>query len=99
MEKESKTLTPRDYKNAILVQDACNLSGVVHSFSQAMTKIWATLEAEGRASTNAANSHPIAVLYASKIASLTGCSNLGYFTEAYNACHRMAESRELSDED
>lgn len=91
MEKESNILSPRDYKNAILVQDACNLSGVVHSFSQAMTKIWATLEAEGEASTDAANSHPIAVLYASKVASLTGCSNLGSFSEAYNICNRLSE--------
>jgi len=91
MENESKTLTSRDYKKAILAQDACNLSGIVHSFSQAMTKIWATLESEGRPSTDAANSHPIAVLYASKIASLTGCSNLGSFTEAYNICNRLSE--------
>jgi len=59
-------------KQAILVQDACNLSGVVHSFNQILSDcLWpeARLWKEG---TDWVNTHPISILFANKIASLTG---------------------------
>jgi hypothetical protein len=68
-------LTKRDYQEALWIQDACNLSGVVHSFSTIMSKI------EGDTVTR--NKHPIAVLFSSKIASLTGSECSEQFSESY----------------
>lgn len=65
--------------DAIAVQDACNLSGVVHAFSRAMTAL-----SEMGLDTNAKNTHPIAILYSSKIASLTGSESRGAFSTAYD---------------
>ena len=89
--EETKNLTnaERDLmRDAILVQDACNLSGVVHSFSAAMTKLRAVYSTQG---TDFFNRHPIAVLFASKIASLTGCEHMETFSRAYETAKRIAE--------
>jgi len=55
-------------KEAYQVQDACNLSGVVHSFSRAMSDLREACPDQG---TEFYNTHPVAILYASKISSLT----------------------------
>lgn len=67
------------------VQNACNLSGVVHSFSRAMTDLRAILSAEEGFSTDKLNQHPIAVLYSSKIGSLTGSDSARQFNRAYES--------------
>lgn len=59
------------------VQDACNLSGVVHSFSRAMTRLWEIYQdraktTDFRFSSTDINQHIISKLYASKIMSLSG---------------------------
>lgn len=61
-------LTKRDWQNAIDVQDACNLSGVVHSLADVMPRIRQEPDCTG---TDYVNSHPIVVLYVSKLASLS----------------------------
>lgn len=53
------------------IQNACNLSGVVHSFSRAMTRLWA-LHFDKQVSTTDMNTHIVSKLYASKILSLAG---------------------------
>jgi hypothetical protein len=68
---------------ALNVQDACNLSGVVHSFSGVITDVRANLEAEGKGGTDAVNQHPICVLFSSKIASLTNSETSSTFSLAY----------------
>ena len=65
--------------DAIAVQDACNLSGVVHAFSRAMTAL-----CEMGLDTDARNTHPIAILFSSKIASLTGSESGCVFSMAYD---------------
>jgi hypothetical protein len=65
---------------ALSVQNACNLSGVVHSFSRALTDLRANLPNAG---TDEINNHPISLLYASKIESLTTCSAYKRFSNAY----------------
>lgn len=72
-------LTANDYELAILVQDACDLSGVVHSFSEVLKKM-------NCMDTDSRNAHSICVMYASKIASLTHSENASIFTDAYHAC-------------
>jgi hypothetical protein len=57
-------------KEAISVQDACNLSGVVHSFSRAMTDLRGIVG-------GMVNHHPIAIVWADKVASLTGIQDFG----------------------
>lgn len=55
-------------KEALMVQGACNLSGVVHGWSRAMRRLCelCDLGTDGR------NRHPINVLWADKVKHLTG---------------------------
>jgi hypothetical protein len=72
-------------QDALVVQDACNLSGVVHAFSRAMSAI--------RESTNGtaeANQHPVAVLFADKIMDLVGRPDFNDYGKAYDACKELA---------
>lgn len=75
---------------ALQVQNACNLSGVVHSYSRAMARLWKLLENEGGTSTEKVNTHPIAVMWASKVESLT---SLDYEREhaAFQWAHELTK--------
>jgi len=44
-------LTRNDYKRVLDVQDACNLSGVVHSFADIIEKVWEEARQHGMART------------------------------------------------
>lgn len=65
----------------MVIQDACNLSGVVHAFSRSISRLRALLP---QASTDAINNHPICVMFASKISSLTSLDTA--FGQAYDEC-------------
>jgi PII-like signaling protein len=55
------------------VQNACNLSGVVHSFSAAISRLWTIYQTENKKfSTTDIAEHIVSKLYASKIMSLSG---------------------------
>lgn len=82
-------VTVLDFRIALQVQDACNLSGVVHSFSAIMEKLSKEACDKGYG-TDWKNTHPISILFASKIGSLTGCETNLKFQEAYDKCQRMA---------
>ena len=77
------------YAEALAVQDACNLSGVVHSFA----RVFEIIRAEpGNHGTDYVNKHPVCVLFADKIAHLTGTQYLGLTGDnpidaAYRVCH------------
>lgn len=74
---------------AIVIQDACNLSGVVLSFSRALPQLRRNLELFNQpCGTDDIAKHPISVLYADKIHSLTGCGYL--FSSAYEKCQKIA---------
>jgi len=73
-------------QDALAVQDACNLSGVVHAFSRAMTAVRAA-----SSGTDEANTHPVAVLFADKIMDLVGRPGMDNFGEAYTACQNLAK--------
>jgi hypothetical protein len=83
-------LTKRDYEDAISVQDACNLSGVVHSWSRMMDKIWKESRAMEKG-TDFVNRHPINVMFADKVASLTGSNNFSRYSKAYEECQERIE--------
>lgn len=68
-------------QDAIDVQDACNLSGVVRGFVRAiddLRKLMPTLDTSG------VRYHPISVLWANKIADLTGSERDMAFSHAYD---------------
>jgi hypothetical protein len=78
-------------KNALAVQSACNLSGVVHSFSRDVTKVRENLREEGKESTEGVNEHPVCVLYAAEIAWLT--SGTLYAADSYEKAYNWAKDQ------
>jgi len=78
-------------KEAYDVQNACNLSGVVISFSRAIADLKEMPDCQG---SDWVHSHPVTVLYADKIASLTGIQYLGAdgVIEAYQDIRKILES-------
>lgn len=58
-------------QKAIDVQDACNLSGVLHTFTKVITMLWkhARLQNEG---TDWVNQHAIVIVFLDKLNSLAG---------------------------
>jgi hypothetical protein len=77
-------------REALAVQDACNLSGVAHGFARAMADLCALVPG-----TDARNAHPIAVLWADKIAHLTGTQAIGHdrVMDAYREIYSLIEER------
>lgn len=75
-------------QKALTVQDACNLSGVVHEFSLVMSQLSILADAQGFG-TDWKNTHPVAVLYSSKIASLTHSEHPLEFSRAYDFCKQQ----------
>lgn len=78
-------------REALEVQDACNLSGVVHAFSRAITELREILRNDGIVDTGAINQHPICKMWASKIHDLArmGLSDHERFRVAYEACEEI----------
>lgn len=74
---------------AVACQDACNLTGVLRSFAEAMTVVRAASTAGGHG-TDWINRHPIAQLFADKIADLTGRPDFAGYSAAYQACRKIA---------
>lgn len=58
-------------QRALDVQDACNLSGVVHAFSRDISELWKVARQLGHG-TDWVNQHRVSKLYADKIKSLAG---------------------------
>ena len=67
MEEDTRSLADLA-REAILIQDASNLTGVVHGFSRSMTRLRQLFPNEG---TEFFNTHPIAVMFTSKLSSLS----------------------------
>lgn len=66
--KTEKDLLAEAYQ----VQDACNLSGVVHSFALAITRLRELHPDKG---TDFINGHPVCVMYSDKIRHLSKSDN------------------------
>jgi len=86
----NERLSPKDYQDAVHAQDACNLSGIVISFASVVKKIWAEARAIEKG-TDWVNTHPICVLYASKIGSLAHSEDYDAYSKAYDFCKTEAE--------
>jgi len=87
---EPPRLGAHDYKRALQIQDACNLSGVVIAFRRVLSKLWEEADRCPGRGTSWVNTHPISVLYSSKIASLTGSEHWDSFHEAYQKCQELS---------
>jgi len=86
-------ITAQDYKDAILIQDAVNLVSITKKMYEAASKIYKEQALKGEQSTEALWGHPLMVLYASKIASLTGCEHYTTFSAAYERALLLSEDR------
>lgn len=76
----------QDYEEAINVQDACNLSGVIFEWAEIMQRICDESHKDGKG-TDWKNNHPINVLFAHKVYDMVNVhSSLSYdgiFNRAY----------------
>ncbi len=70
--------------NALMVQDACNLIAVVKSMDKDLRRLKELLNLDG----DSIRIHPITVLYADKIADMTGRGQK--YSIAYDACNNLA---------
>ena len=78
-------------KDALNVQNACNLSGVVHSFDKVVTDLWEEANRIGKG-TDWVNTHPIVQAYVDKLASLARVqANVNNVFDAFDACQKIAE--------
>lgn len=83
-------------RDALQVQDACNVSGVVHGFARAMEAVMDDCRngyacMSGITGTDAARHHPVTVLFMDKLNDMCGreLSQIEY-CEAYEKCSKMA---------
>jgi hypothetical protein len=84
---------PEHARDAILIQNACNISGVARSFVEAIDAIRES-GTQGQSNYDIAH-HPIVTLFVSKFASLNGtdclCSDcMDTFSRAMKACEKLA---------
>jgi hypothetical protein len=77
----------KDYADALMVQSACNLSGVVHSFSEILSSLVKESQEQGKG-TDWVNTHPICVLFAEQITHLAK----GDYFDAYKVCEERRSS-------
>jgi hypothetical protein len=76
-------------QEALDVQSACNLSGVIAAFARIVTDMRGPLGMD----TPTCNTHPICRLFAEQIAHLTGggsCENVESYWQAHRECERLA---------
>ena len=75
-------------QEALNVQNACNLCGVAQAFARVMIDL-----GEHTKGTDERNKHPIAILWADKIAHLTGTQQMGLLDvmRAYDVCNDLAK--------
>jgi hypothetical protein len=83
---DDNVLEESDYELAILVQSACNLSGVVFSFERVMKKICHEAKNNNHG-TDWKNHHPICRLFAEQIMHLTQKTD---YEGAYKYCEEKS---------
>jgi len=79
--------TPRDYASALTVQDACNLSGVVFSFSEILPRIMNEMRERGEGH-DWRDRHPIVRLFSEQISHLGKRTS---YTQAYEECLKKSK--------
>lgn len=90
MPVEKKSITLQEAaKTALEIQDACNLSGVVFAFAEAMHAICDEANRTNKG-TSWKNQHPIVTLFLSKLGSLNGAFFECDYRQASEACEALA---------
>lgn len=74
---------------AMETMQACNLSGVVHSWSRSINRLRQILSTEADYSTAKVNNHPINQMYAVAVAWLTGQDSTDY-SDIHAECSALA---------
>jgi hypothetical protein len=91
-DEQLRELLTHAAKEALQIQDAVNLSGIVFTWAQVMDVICEVDKRENRG-TAWKNEHPINKLFASKVAALTGVDDVmgaNPGPEAWDACKALA---------
>jgi hypothetical protein len=89
--REVIMLAKKDYQTALDIQNACNLSGVIRSWNEIIPRIWEDIRADN-GGTAAFNSHPINVLFSSKVESLTQSDDFQRFSIACGVAEARSQS-------
>lgn len=83
-------------QSALDVQDACNLSGVVFAFAEAMHAICEEQQRLGQ-STDWKKHHPTVTLFVNKLGDLNGLTvggaDFDWFSKAYTEVRRIAGTK------
>jgi len=89
-------------QNALDVQSASNLSGIIHSFSSDISDLRSLLTQAAKSQeeapgTDDINSHPVCVLYSAQISFLTktspvGCEDVELYRKAYEWAKKQVEN-------
>lgn len=77
------------FRDALDVQDACNLSGVSAAFARIVKEVAVEVYANN-GSTSDVWKDPAVILFASKIASLTNCEAWDTLAKAHAACEERS---------
>ena len=81
------------YRETLLMLDACNLSGLAHSFSREIIPAICA-EAQASGGTEQVNKHPLSVLWTKKMASLASRECLcEQCLEAFGAAYEEVKKR------
>lgn len=80
-------------QQALDIQDACNLSGVVFAFGRAMQAVCDDSQAKGTG-TRERNQHPIVTMHLLKLCELNGCGSTLHesYDKAEAECKALAAS-------
>lgn len=83
-------MTPyqRACKNSLDVQDACNISGVLHSFLEDLAAVRAH---PGNSGTDWIRRHPVVVLYVDKLFDMVGRPEYTDYAHAHDYCRDVLD--------
>lgn len=81
---EDSRLFKQLLKEALQVQDACNLSGIAKSFANVMTLLWRVDRQNQNLGTGWVNSNSVTRLWTCKLTSLSGLDTQADWTAANN---------------
>lgn len=83
------TCKPEWAKQALQVQDACNLSGVLHAWSRiASEMVHASIDTDG------IRRHPVSVLFSDKVSDLCGRPGFLEYCHASDFCEAVLKETE-----
>lgn len=83
-------------RNALLIQDAVNLSGIVKAMAHDMDAIWDEARKQGKG-TDWVNQHPIVTTYLDKLRSLNGWKDSNETGTDYCTVRELVKEAQLLD--